>query len=369
MTRPRAHGVCIVLAMLVAVVIAAPVLQGQEKLVGLLVAPFAGPNPLSRKAATVLHLQTWQTLRKAAAVNSRNLSFGSGIVQWTEEAPPATHAAALALLEGSGSQMTLWGRAQEFGTGVVVQAYLSVADADGSMAPNSVLWRLTPEELPPAERTIGVGLPGTLFEFGPIVLKQDVIPVLSTQVGIPMYKDRTFTQQIGALSGDFVALEQGPNIARVRTRGVAEPGWVKLPGLSNNRSEVTDFAGGLIRIFRQDWSGAIDLLSRVTRVTTAPVSIRISSYQLMAAASQLLHNQVGTPNRSVEYAEAAEKLNPYLRETVKYKCMALLAVDRLPATTKKLAETVQAGGYLFPKGDPWLEKVKKILARRQGSPP
>ena len=357
---------CIVCAMLAAVAIAAPVAQSQERLVGLLVAPFAGPAPLSRKAATVIHLQTWQTLRMAAEVNSRKLSFGRGIVQWTEETPPATHADALRLLAGSASQMTLWGRAQEFGSGVVVQAFLSVADADGSLAADGVLWRLRPEELPEAERTISVGLPATLFEFGPIVLKQDVIPMLSTQVGIPVYKDRTFTQQIGALSGDFTAMEQGPNIARVRGSGLAEPGWVKLPGLSNNRSEVTDFAGGLIRIFRRDWSGAIDLLSRVTKTPSAPVSIRISSYQLMAAASQLLHDQAGTPNLSVEYAEAAEKLNPYLRETVKFKCMALLAVDRQPATTKKLEDTVRVGGYLFPKDDPWLGKVKRILARRLG---
>ena len=45
-------------------------------------------------------------------------------------------------------------------------------------------------------------------------------------------------------------------------------------------------------------------------------------------------------------------MNPYLRETVKFKCMALLAVDRQPATTKKLEETVRVGGYLFPKDDP-----------------
>jgi hypothetical protein len=355
----------LVLAMLACVVISTSALQSQERLVGLLVAPFAGPDPLSRKAATVIHLQTWQTLRMATTINGRNLSFGRGILQWTEETPPSTHAEALSLLAGSDSQMTLWGRAQEFGTGVVVQAYLSIADADGAMAANRVLWSLTPEELSDAGRTIGVGLPATLFEFGPIVLKQDVIPMLSTQVGIPVYRDRTFTQQIGALGGDFTALEQGPNMARVRASGLAEPGWVKLPGLSNNRSEVTDFAGGMLRIFRRDWSGAIDLLSRVTSSTSAPVSIRISSYQLMAAASQLLHDQIGTPNRSVEYAEAAEKLNPYLRETIKYKCMALLAVDRLPATTRKLEETVRTGGYLFPKNDPWLEKVKTVLVRRQ----
>ena len=94
-------------------------------------------------------------------------------------------------------------------------------------------------------------------------------------------------------------------------------------------------------------------------------SIRISSYQLMAAASQRLHDQVGTPSRSVEFAEAAEKLNPYLRETVKVKCMALLAADRAPATTKALEDTVRASAYLFPQRDPWLENVKTIVARRR----
>lgn len=362
--RPPSAGF-VAAASLVALALIAPGLQAQDRLVGLLVAPFTGPNPLARKAATVIHLQTWQTLRMAAAVNGRTLNFGRGILQWTEEEPPTTHAGALALLAGSASQMTLWGRAQEFGAGVVVQAYLSVADADGAMAPGGALWRVTPEELPAADRSISVGLPTTLFEFGPIVLKPDVIPVLNTQVGIPMYRDRTFREQIGALTGDFVALEQGPNVARVRSSGATEPGWVRLPGLSNNRSEVTDFAGGLIRIFRQDWAGAIDLLTRVVAVPTAPAGIRISSYQLMAAASQRLHEQVGTPSRSVEFAEAAEKLNPFLRETVKVKCMALLAADRVPAVTKKLEDTVRAGASLFPQGDPWLAKVRTVLDRRR----
>lgn len=351
-------------ALLLAALLAAPRLQAQASYVGMLVAPFSGPNPLARKAATVIHLQTWQTLQKSRLVNGRALDFGRGILQWTEAEPPTTHAQALALLDGSVSQMTLWGRAQEFGAGVVVQAYLSVADGDGAMAANSTLWRQTLDELPPEQRSLSVGLPTTLFEFGPIVLKPDVIPVLSTQVGIPMYRDRTFREQIGALGGDFVALEQGPNVALVRASGVAEPGWVRLPGLSNNRSEVTDFAGGLIRIFRQDWSGAIELLTRVTAVTTAPAGIRISAYQLMAAASQRLHDQVGTPSRAVEYTEAAEKLNPFLRETVKFKCMALLAAGRDPATMKKLADTVTASGSLFPQADPWLGKVKTVLARR-----
>ena len=353
--------------MFVASVIVLPIdlaTRAQDQYVGLLVAPFSGPNPLSRKAATILHLQTWQTLLVAREVNNRKLSFRRAIVQWTESAPPTSHAQALALLPGTASQMTLWGRAQEFGKGVVVQAYLSVADADGAMAPKELLWSESLEELPPAVRRISVGLPATLFEFAPIVLKEDVIPELNTQVGIPIYRDRKFSEQIGALGGDFVAEEQGPNVARVTSDGVR--GWVKLPGLSTNRSEVTDFSGALIRIYRRDWAGAIELLTRVTGTPNTPVGIRIASFQLMAAASHLLHVQVGTPSRSVEYVEAAEKLNPYLRETIKFKCMALLAAGREPALMGKLADTVKRSEYLFPKNDPWFAKVKQVLASRKG---
>lgn len=336
--------------------------RAQEQYVGLLVAPFSGPDPLARKAATILHLQTWQTLLVAREVNNRKLSFRRAIVQWAESAPPTSHAQALALLPGTASQMTLWGRAQEFGKGVVVQAYLSVADPDGAMAPKEVLWSMSLDELPAASRQISVGLPATLFEFAPIVLREDVIPELNTQIGIPIYRDRKFTERIGALGGDFVAEEQGPNVARVTSDGVR--GWVKLPGLSTNRSEVTDFSGALIRIYRRDWAGAIELLTRVASTPNTPVSIRIASFQLMAAASHLLHVQVGTPSRSVEYAEAAEKLNPYLRETIKFKCMALLAGGREPVMTAKLAETARRSEYLFPRNDPWFAKVKQVLSNR-----
>ena len=345
------------LVVLALTLVASPAVHAQRQYVGVLVAPFAGPDPLARKAATILHLQTWQTLIAAREVNARKLSFRRAIAQWTETTPPRSHAEALALLPGTESQMTLWGQAQPFGKGIVVQAYLSVGES--AAAASQALWTVEARELPAGERRISVGLPATLFEFAPIVLREDVIPLLNTPVGMPIYKDRAFKEQIGELAGHFEAKEHAPNAAYVVSNGAE--GWVRLPGLSANRTEVTDFAGGLIRIFRQDWAGAIELFERVTRSKTAPVSIRISSYQLMAAASHLLHVQVGTPSRSLEYAEAAEALNPYLRETVKSKCMALLAAGRSAATMDRLAATIRRSAYLFPKGDPWLERVRRVI--------
>jgi hypothetical protein len=334
---------------------------GQARYVGLLVAPFAGPEPLGQKVATVLHLQIWQTLRLAPPNNTRKLNFGRGIVYWDEGAAPTRHPEALARLTGLDAQMVLWGRAQEFGDGVVVQAYLTVAEAPRAGAGTGALWSVSPPELAATKAAISVGLPASTFEFAPIVLRAAVIPLLSSPAGITIYEDRNFTTATGELGGDFRAIEQGPDSARVQSRGVT--GWVRLPGLSANRSEVTDFSGGLIRIFRRDWGGAIDLFTRVTRTATAPVSIRVSSYLLMAAASRLQHEQIGGADQSLEFVEAAEQLNPYLRDTIKYKCMALLAGPRRAERMRRLDETVRSSEYLFPKDDPWLGKVKQVLAK------
>jgi hypothetical protein len=81
---------------------------------------------------------------------------------------------------------------------------------------------------------------------------------------------------------------------------------------------------------------------------------------------------VGLPSlcgpRSLEFVEAAERLNPYLREIIKYKCMAPLAAPRRAERMRQLAETVRTSGYLFPKDDPWLGKVRQVLARNAVGP-
>ena len=52
-------------------------------------------GPLGFRAATVLNLQIWRTLRKAPTPNRAGLSFGSGVVVWDPEPLDAlTHEAA-----------------------------------------------------------------------------------------------------------------------------------------------------------------------------------------------------------------------------------------------------------------------------------
>lgn len=366
MKRARTCRWLVVAFALALVVFGSHTAVGQARYVGLLVVPFAGPEPFGLKVATILQLQIWQTLRLAPPNNIHKLTFGRGIVYWDEGAAPTRHAEALARLAGLEAQMVLWGRTHEFGDGVVVQAHLTVAEGYRVDSGPGTLWSVSLPELAATKGAISVGLPAPTFEFAPIVLQSKVVDLFKSPAGITIYEDRNFTVPKGELGGDFRAVEQGRDSARVQSGGVT--GWVRLPGLSASRSEVTDFSGGLIRIFRRDWGGAIDLFTRVTRTPNAPVSIRVSSYLLMAAASRRQHEQIGAADQSLEFVEAAERLNPYVRDTIKYKCMALLAGPRHAERMRRLEETVRRSEYLFPKDDQWLGKVKQVLARNTSGP-
>ena len=335
-----------------------------QSLVGLLVAPFAGDQPIAAQAATVLQLQIWQTLRLAPPKNVHKLGFGKGIVQWAEWTPPRLHSEAIAQLSGTVSQMVLWGRVQPLGQAVIVQAYLSALDPG-----TSGVWRIPLPELG-KDGTISLGIPAAMFEFAPIELRLDRIPLLNSQVGtspanVPIYRDRALTQRMGVLGGNFWALEHGPDYSKVSTGPLT--GYIGIPGLSGARSELSDFAGAMVRMYRKDWQGAIDLFQPIATGTRQPVSIRVSAYLMMSAASRMFHEQTKSADRSLEFVQAAERLNPYLRDTAKYKCMVLLARRSEPGVIQQLDATVKATQYLFPNADPWLAKVKSVVARRTGS--
>ena len=325
--------------------------------VGLLVVPFDGPANIGLKSAIVVNLQIWQTLRLAPPKNVHKLSFGRGTVYWDEGEPVRSHAEAET--RGAGlAQLVLWGKAQPYGSGVVVTAYLTVVDA---AHPGGVVWKVAP---------VTAALPARRFEFAPIVLSREILQEFETPGGLKMYRSCGSREEIGTAGGAFTALEQGPDCAKINSGGIA--GWVRLPGLSKTRSEVADFAGGMVRIFRKDWSGAIDLFERVTANSAAPVSIRAQAFALMAAASDNFSRQTGTESRRSEYVEQALKLNPYLQSTIRYLCMSQLSdIEQAaaPERTRRAAalqETVERYRFMFAAKDPWLANVEAAAAGARG---
>jgi hypothetical protein len=101
-------------------------------------------------------------------------------------------------------------------------------------------------------------------------------------------------------------------------------------------SEIVDFCGALIREFRGDWAGALDLFTSVLGNETGPTGsrvptpIRIDAYLCMAAAAMM-----GNPARSVHYALEAYELDRFRKTTVQYLCLGYLAEMSGPGTPRQ----------------------------------
>lgn len=317
----------------------------------------ASDGPLGLRAATVLNLQIWQTLRRAPFPNPANLSFGDGLVLW-DTAPLAdpSHAAAEAQARAVGADMALWGRAWRYGDGVAVQVYLTVVDNP----PKAVQRWAASFRRPSDTVSLSVGLPRLRYEFAPIVLESAVVQSLSSPLGLPVYADEGSKQVIGHVGGEFVGRQQ--NGAWIKIESGKVQGWLHLPQLSRRRSEIPDFVGGVIRLLRTDWAGAADLFARVVRNPTAANAVKVDANLMLALAQAHLGGDRMAP------VQRAYALNPHEVVTTKYECMeyvARLAASSDSATARylrtRLGEILDERRYLYASDDPWFQKVRRLV--------
>lgn len=319
--------------------------------VGVVIPAFDGEQPLGQQVATVLNLQIWQTLRRADGVGWQDR--GSGVVVWESEplAEPRFAAAEKKTAE-RGCQLVFWGRTWKYGKDVVAQTYLSILD-------RSVLWR-TEFELEDGPRTLELGLPRRRYEFAPIVLASDVVERYSRPEALELKSEPGGGHPLGPLGVEFAALEHRPGAARVVSED-DRVGWVQLPRLSRNRSEVVDFTGGVVRMLRGDWRGARDLLQRVVDHPAAPASLVIDSLILQGVATENL-GQNGWP-----MIKRAYERNPHSRITARYGLqlrLARLADKRSRGQTadgelQALEQAVADTRHLFADDDPWIAGARR----------
>ena len=330
--------------------------MAQPGQVTLFVPAFDGPGSLGRNVATILNLQVWQTLRKAPTPNPANRNFGSGMVLWDDRPLAASdHESAERAARNNTADLVLWGKASRYGSGVVVQAFLTIPPSERPRA-----WEVT-VQTPDGPAAIGVDLPRLRHQFRPLVLDPAIVDTYSTPDALNLYATPTAAQPIGVVGPEFTALEQGGRAARIRSGGTI--GWVRLPALSTTRSEVVDFVGGVIRILRSDWDGAAVLLRQVLGNGQAPTGLKLDAHLLLAVA---LERGGGDGSEELRRAYA---LNPYDRPTVSYVIMGrLLAVARAPRASPqrgRLAaearELLASHRYIFPDDDPWVRRVAAFL--------
>jgi hypothetical protein len=328
----------------------------QPRPLTLLVPPFESSSSLGRNVSTVLNLQVWQTLRKAPSPNPLRLSFGDGMVTWSDQPLPSqTHEAAARSARQNDADIVLWGRAFPYGSGAVVQPYLTIVNT-----PPSATWQVVVSG-PGVNSRLEIGLPRLRYEFRALALEGSLVGRYSTPDALRLYSLPTGGEAIGTVGSYFTAERQDGTAARVRSGDTV--GWIRLPELSTSRTEVVDFVGGLIRIMRTDWGGAQTLFTRVIGNVQAPTALKSDAYLFRAVALER------SGSSGLEDARRAYALNPYDRATVAYLAMAQVAFairtpPNSPGRDRVLGEAralLNANRFLFPRDDPWYTRATAVL--------
>jgi len=329
--------------------------QAPGDTVALFVPAFASDDTVGLRAATVLNLQIFQTLQKAPFPNPNGVFYNNdGLVIWSPEPlPVASHDSALAHARQFRAEMALWGTAWRYRDGVAVQAYLTVDDRVEAEA-----WRWTvtvPHEDGPV--SLGVGLPRLRYEFTPIALANDAVQALESPASLEILADSGSATVIGRVGANFRAIRQAGEWVLITSGPVT--GWLHVPQLSS-RSEIVDFAGGIIRILRTDWIGAEQIFRRVLR-KPASSAITVDAHLLKAFA---LARQGEDPLPDIE---AARAIGPDDVVATKYECMAwvdLLAKATSESTAQryreKLRQILDERRYQYSPQDPWFDKVRRL---------
>jgi hypothetical protein len=320
--------------------------------------PFSGPDALGRSVGTILALQFWQTLVKEPP-RGKKRDLGDGSVYWIgRQVPIGSHAAAARLAEAIDvtAQFTFWGHVHALDQGALATPYLTLPDYQDFRAGKSEVWTLT---LPPGTvpSTIAVDIPQRFYAFQPVVLPEDFVRRYSAPDALEMRSEKRDGRVLGRLGVRFDRIQSDGDYAQVYSEG--KTGWVHLPQLGAHKPEIVDFIGGIMRVYRTDWEGAIALFGNVVANKQAPAALRIDSYLYIIRA----RTEIGQP-ADAEISDVL-KLAPASKEAVQYVAMHYLArcVARAgsrcdPADRQFLAALPKRYGRLFDDDDPWLAQIR-----------
>jgi hypothetical protein len=297
--------------------------------------------------------------------------FGEGVVVWGRPLGGYSHEIAearakeIALL----AQFVFWGKVYEFGHGAIAQTHLSIPSYRDFRADKLELWKVDIQG-PLGRLEFTADIPQRRYSFEPIVLTSEVISRYSRPGALLIYSKADGGEVVGSVGDEFTAIEHRHVVSRVRSGEIT--GWVRLPALSIRSPEVVDFVGGIIRVFRGDWSGVELLMNSVVENRQAPNEIRTDAwlYKGMAAARQG-HSSVGAFN-------AARELSPTAKRCIVYTVMGMLTDYRAMQASKvrtedrrelleSISRLLDSNRYLFSPEDPWFLTVSEGIRTLAGS--
>jgi hypothetical protein len=322
--------------------------------VRILVPTFGGSTGLGGNVATILALRIWTTFRpRPPGANPQDLYFGRGEFAWSRRVVEDSPEEALQAAAETESDLALWGGAVEYGSGVVVTANL-VVSTNPSAAATQRKWIVTLRD-----QKLELGLPGTSWQFSPLVISAELVAKFSRPNQIRVCKEKVVDCNGKPLGNPFREIRVDGDFVQVRQPS-GDTGWVALPNLAEAQGEVVDFNAALISYLRGDFEQAETYFDRA-RKSKAEIVIRHDA-GLLAGISRFRRG-LGIDELRVAHTE-----NPYSRYAVQAVVMAdiasaaaLGAGELRDSHVKEARELTVSYRHLFPADDPWLRSADACL--------
>ena len=336
--------------------------EGSIKLprVGIYIPAFESSDSLGKNTSAILTLKLWKTLRKAPTPNPNKLDFGKGKILWDDTVLNIqNHIDAERAAVENFSKATVWGKSWHYGNGAIIQPYLTIPKNTYNFSSQKLKVYLPCGDF---KNTLTVDFPSYRYEFSPIPLPKGVLLKYGDLSKIPIYKKKKAIKKniISFIGESFTALSHDGDYTKISSEGVT--GWVFLPEIKELSSELIDFSGGIIRLFREDWSGAIDLLENVIKNPATSSAIKIDSYLYLTIAKLKLNKN------PIDEINKAYLLNEYSKNTIKYMIMNKLIYmekstnhNEKKRTVFELLEIISSKETLFSKKNLWLKEIKHTL--------
>ena len=331
---------------------------GRTDQISVLVPAFGG-GPVGKNVATVLNLKLWRTLRPTPH-NSQHYYPGGQVLWSVEPLASNSYEEAERAAKVNNAQLALWGSAVEFGNGVLVQCFLSIPEYEDLRREQPEKWLVTLACRDSTKIQLEVTVPRRRYEFSPITLDSELVATYSIPSALKLYRTADNKTPVGDLGNSYTAIQHDGDYTKVVSDN-KQTGWVYVPKLSSE-IEIVNFTGGLVRLLRADYPGAIELLKKISD-SRAGTSLKFDALLLQAIAKA---KQGEDPNPVVDVAIA---LNPHLQAGIKFKITSLLwkyvtsseSQREQVSTAKELKRVISDNSYLFSTDDKWMLAARKAL--------
>ena len=337
---------------------------------------FYDSDKLGPSIAAVLQAQIWRTLRRYPGGDSSRGDFGTGAVRHDRKPPvrPGHEAIENAIEKPiQKAHAAVWGRIHQIDDKAVVLAYFTMPPVEDDVRPGKEVWSVRFVDSSGKGGLLHVDLPQRAYGFRSLVLPEAFVSKYTGLNRIPVRAQKGQGPALTNFGTDWFRVANDRDYMQIMDES-GKRGWIHLPEISTHRSEIVDFVGGIMRIFRGDWEGASELLTAVAKDQRTPTTLQIDSYLLVIRAKA----ELGTD--PAEEIAAVEKLGPRSQAVAQY--VGMYYVDlcygksriRRPQSAQRrtcraddkitLANLIARSRPSFHQDDPWFATVAKLTGNR-----